>query len=192
MKEDISKKLKDHLSLHDPVTEEAHVVYVMVEVRKLLDRLPDSGTSYDLIRFYCDWTLHTDKKRNMQHIGEHIRSIYNSAKEHITSGNPMYKNDALREFYTMRKLREEMPLLFTEQEIETSLVNSDASWKEFWKLLTKVLTDQPIINPIPEVSLFVFEPAHEGALIPYLEFSNPILGANKQQLHWYRVGLGGL
>lgn len=192
MKEDMSKKLRDHLSLHDPVTEEAHVVYVMVEVRKLLDRLSDNSTSYNLIRFYCDWTLHTDKKRNMQHIGEHIRSIYNSAKEHITSGDPMYKNDALQEFYTMKKLREEMLELFTEQDIESTLVNSDVSWKEFWKLLTKVLTDQPIINPIPEVSLFVFESAHERALIPYLEFSNPILDINKKEIYWYRVGLGGL
>jgi hypothetical protein len=189
-KEDITKKLEEHLKLHEPMTEECHVVYLIAELRKILDRMNDNR--YPVLRFYCDWGLHTEKSRNLSHIAPQIKLMYDSIEEQIKAAPALYRNDIIRKFYSMEVLRDEIKKLFTELGIPTSLVDNESTWKAFWKLFAKVLTDQPIFNPIPEVKQVVFEPSHPDALIIFVEFVNPIKQRNQQEQHWFRIGLGGI
>ncbi len=61
MKNGVIEKLNAHISggLHS----EADVVYVMVEIRKLLEHLRIKGRDYSVLAFYCDWVLHTSLDR---------------------------------------------------------------------------------------------------------------------------------
>jgi len=42
-----------------PIDSEAAAVYLMVELRKILDHAYDKETDLTLLRFYCDWVVHT-------------------------------------------------------------------------------------------------------------------------------------
>src|SRR6266478_3404586 len=57
MDNDIVNKLRKHLS--DPVDTECKVVYLLCEVRKLLDKKTPDPFPFAL-RLYCHWALHVD------------------------------------------------------------------------------------------------------------------------------------
>jgi len=54
--ESIIEKLNVFVQGHDSLIEECQVVYLMVEIRKILDHDRGAGTvAFPLLRFYCDW-----------------------------------------------------------------------------------------------------------------------------------------
>ncbi len=63
MKPQIIGKLNRFLLKHQPLREECEVVYLMVELRKLLDRDREQSilNNYSLVRFHADWIVHTRK-----------------------------------------------------------------------------------------------------------------------------------
>jgi hypothetical protein len=61
MKPDITQKLRKAIRSRARLTE-ATVVYIMVEVRKLLDstRTVHPDRRYPMLRLYCDWIVHVE------------------------------------------------------------------------------------------------------------------------------------
>jgi hypothetical protein len=57
MQNDIIRKLREQLS--QPITDEKTVVYVIVEIRKLMDLRQVPPGKYLTLRFYCNWAVHT-------------------------------------------------------------------------------------------------------------------------------------
>lgn len=55
MKKDIWSKLRRELN--EPISSERQVVYILVELRKLLE-LSGSDEHFPALNFYCDWALH--------------------------------------------------------------------------------------------------------------------------------------
>lgn len=56
MVKDIKRKLAQAVGMK--IGSEEQVVYILVEVRKILDTDPPPGDYYAL-KFYCDWAVHT-------------------------------------------------------------------------------------------------------------------------------------
>lgn len=56
-REEIVEKLDRFLAKHPFFDEDCHAVYLMVEVRKLLEK--EAHANLLLLKFYCDWTVHT-------------------------------------------------------------------------------------------------------------------------------------
>jgi len=80
MKPQIIEKLNKFLENHTPFKEECQAVYLMVELRKLLDREKEDRKNtnekyFPLIRFYCDWTVHTSKKYKTEAISGVMNKI---------------------------------------------------------------------------------------------------------------------
>lgn len=61
MRAAIEEKLRRQLSSKAPLTE-LRVVYILVEIRKLLERQGELN-KYPALRFHCDWALHTSMDR---------------------------------------------------------------------------------------------------------------------------------
>ena len=61
--------------------EESHVQHLFTLTRKLIERVPKAERSdYSLLKFYCDWTLHTEIDRSKE--GESILAqIHNILKK---------------------------------------------------------------------------------------------------------------
>ena len=55
MRADIVDKLNHELT--QPIESEGQVVYLLVEIRKLLELNQDSG-SFETLKFCCDWIAH--------------------------------------------------------------------------------------------------------------------------------------
>jgi hypothetical protein len=85
---EITDKLNAHLARHDPMTEECHAVYLMVEVRKFLDRFGDRGEKeFGLIRFYCNWMLHTSKHSDRNNMAPILKRIYEDICAELQGGS---------------------------------------------------------------------------------------------------------
>ena len=102
MKLEIVDKLYHFLNSHLPIQEEYEAVYLMVELRKLLDH-QDAGIpvkSFQIIRFHADWTVHTQKDQNTSH----IQAVMDRLAERL---NP-YPVEGDLSFLSMPQLRSEM------------------------------------------------------------------------------------
>src|SRR3989344_8346843 len=96
----ILKKLNKFLTSHAPMEEECHAVYLLVEIRKMLDFIDMDEEKYPMIRFYCDWMVHPYKSRKLKAIKPIIEKI-----ENAESAAEIMKFLFMEQFYTeMKKL----------------------------------------------------------------------------------------
>jgi len=70
----IINKLEKFLQSHKRFKEECEIVYLMAEIRKILDF--NRGSSCEFLRFYCNWVLHNslDRKRTTKLLSEKFES----------------------------------------------------------------------------------------------------------------------
>jgi len=62
MKNEIRDKLQAELS--NSIERESQVAYLLVEVRKLIEQMPDEeGKKWATLKLYCDWALHAGIRR---------------------------------------------------------------------------------------------------------------------------------
>jgi hypothetical protein len=142
---EIAEKLNRFLAKHDPMTEECHAVYLMVELRKLLDQR-GPPKAHPLLRFYSDWTVHYQKDRNLAGIEPMVQAMYAAAAKEIAAGKGAAPGSKeMVEFAKMSELRGTIGAFLRDEYIGTNLVDNEASWEAFVSLLTEVLAHQPIV-----------------------------------------------
>lgn len=169
---EVIDKLNDFLVRHSPLTEECHVVYLMVAVRKILEHEKDKESL--LLRFYCDWIVHTEKDRITDDIREMMVEIYKTVKNEIERPYSVQAMSPVMQFAYMDKLKAEMEKFLTDRGIDKTLI--DTGWLEFVKILVKVLENQPINKPTGDIKLFSFTPAADQCVKGIIIFEQPIKG----------------
>ncbi len=174
-REEIIEKLNGFLTKHNPLTEECHIVYLMVEIRKIIDH-EKSSTTYPLLKFHSDWTVHTKKDHITREIKQTMQVMYKTAETEIKNPALRKAGSPIMQFAYMDGLGQEMRLFLGNHDMDSSLAQEEGGWLEFVKLLVKVLEDQPILAPIPEIETFFLEPANAGCVIGILRFRQPIKG----------------
>src|SRR2546426_2886558 len=174
-KPEIARKLAKHLELHTPFTEECQAVYLMMEIRKFLDQLDDREGVFKLLRFYCDWTVHTSKQRNMECIGPIVAEMYDNARQEILNPERVARG-GIQDFIRFAALRQGMRRFFASIGLDDSaLTGNDNLWLAYTTLIASVLADQPIIQPISEVANLAFRRSH--IVVGRLQFTHPIVDA---------------
>jgi hypothetical protein len=85
MKGEIEQKLTAFLQSTMPFTQEHHVVYLLVEIRKILDHENDRGNNgrYPLLRFFSDWSVHTAKDKITPQIKATMTGILVEIKDRL-------------------------------------------------------------------------------------------------------------
>ncbi len=146
-REEIIEKLKNFLLKHKNLNDECGVVYLMVEIRKILEH--DNEPEYKLLRFFCDWTVHTKKDRKMEGIVDIVTEIDNlvSSVDKITT----YQNEQILKFFKMKELRKELTQFFASHSLPDDLCKDNHNWSVFVDSLAWVLSGQPIMNPIDTI-----------------------------------------
>ncbi|MBP9763008.1 hypothetical protein KBD34_05340 [Patescibacteria group bacterium] len=179
-KNSIVEKINAFLLSHPALTEEYQAIYVMVELRKILDHDRAAGVyKFDVLRFYCDWTVHTSKDRFSSNMKATIKDLLEDIRLHLQ--NPvMIRCEKTINFVYMNSLRTELRQLLQNESIDMQIVG--AGWNSFLKVLVKVLEDQPIIKPIPEVKSVTFLPAASDCAIFKIDFTSPVAGKTCFQL----------
>jgi len=165
MKIEIIDKLYSFFNHHSPISEECEAVYLMVELRKLLDREKEDGSGdlFPLIRFYADWTVHTRKDRNTRHIHEIMARVDDNL-------NPFPKNGDLS-FLSMPHLKGEMLELFNKYGFPNAIFEPN-NWLNFATILSQVLADQPIINPTEHMSAFNYANIGNAGIMATIDFND--------------------
>jgi hypothetical protein len=186
---EITDKLNEHLNRHDPMTEECHVVYLMVETRKFLDRLGDKGEKeLGLIRFYCNWTLHTSKYGDRKNMAPIMKRIYEDICAELKGGPKTTGRTPVVGFVAMEDLRTILARFFKAHHINPTLVEKDGSWRAFVLHMASILADQPLEKPTDEIAQLVFHPAGNGRIRGSILFAKEIEGANKKIHREYAFG----
>lgn len=170
---EISDKLKTFLDTQLPFDHERDVVYFMVEIRKVID-LDNSAKMFPLLKFYSDWIVHSRKDYITSEIEDMMKKMYDHAVKIISSPMTIEADSPMMEFAYMKELRKEMRAFLRAHGIDTALSDHDDPWISFISPLIKVLENQPIVNPIPEVVQFLFTPANTGCVEGVINFTNPI------------------
>jgi len=185
---EITDKLNEHLRRHDPMTEECHAVYLMIEVRKFLDRLGGGGKEFELVRFYCNWTLHTSKRGDSKNMALVMKTIYEDICAELKGGPKVKERTPVVGFLDMEDLRANLAQFFRAYRINPALVEKDASWRAFVLHMASILADQPLERPTDEIAQVVFHPAGNGRISGTILFARGIEGADKTVHSQYAFG----
>ena len=178
---EIVEKLNTFLDKHSPFTEECHVSYLLVEIRKVLDR--ENNHKYPILRFYCNWSVHTDKD-STQEMEAIMKDIYRDVEKQIA--NPalvgMGGKTKVIGFLYMEYVQAEIEKFLQEYQLPISLTEK-SNWLEFVKLLVKILADQPTNTPRADIKQFAFLSAADGCVRGRIDFVK-----NIGQYSYYQFG----
>ena len=172
MKIQIVEKLNKFLSTRQNITEEFEVVYIMVEVRKLLDREREQNkTNKDsLVRFHADWVLHTSKDRITTPMREIMQKIDDSIDTYPKNGDI--------DFLLLPEFRTELLQLLDEYNLPNKFCKSDSNWLTFMSALTQVLADQPIVNPTDNMAEFCYVDMKKEGIMANIDFRGTKAGSS--------------
>lgn len=138
MKDAVIYKLTNALS--SPLDTEAQAVYVLVELRKLLDHrraegMPDSP----YLRFCSDWVVHTQLHGDTaSRIIQDAQALYQKSRAGtFTEREKAY----FRGLFTLQPVREELRILSEDSGIP---VMNDATWNSFLACVLSVIEDCPL------------------------------------------------
>lgn len=160
MKDEIVKKITTLLSENTSLVRESDIVYLFVEIRKLLDR--ENNYNFPTLRFYCDWAVHTKKSKITKEVKKIMEKIYEEMKARdAILDNPADKKSGIvsridsADFIYMKELKKEMQNFLKSKNINCNL-SEYKNWTEFTESFINVLADQEIENPCHEIKYFKF------------------------------------
>lgn len=142
MENAIVAKLREQLS--GPVNTECKVVYVLCEVRKLLDKQPPSATPFAL-RLYCHWALHVDlsyPSTTLAFLDRVDGFVFNRLNPGFETGDTLSAEYALlRDFVYFETFRKELAEFLAANGLSTALCDDDARWFAFLAAYAGVIED---------------------------------------------------
>jgi hypothetical protein len=146
---DIRTKLVPELL--EPITTERQVVYILCQLRKLVDRDPDKQR-WKSLKLYCDWAMHPDltfDNRTRPFLQE-IDSFFFVMESPEGTGITPEQNAAIQKLVYLDGFRDELRAFLVEQkelepELSLELTNDDEKWKAFLLHYGGVIRDGSLV-----------------------------------------------
>lgn len=159
-KSTIIKKLREFLQNHPQFNEECEVVYLMVEIRKILEY---GGNFYKTLRFYCNWVLH--KELSQEKTTKLLSDIFEPNVDLKKSGRKNARNikSIGRDFFMLKTFRKELGDFFKDHNLPMDLL--EKNWWTFGKLLLEIIKDCPVhfvANKIRELKIEKYDDRNYG------------------------------
>jgi hypothetical protein len=143
VKDAIEEKLRRQLSSRAHLTE-CRVVYILAEIRKLIERERQQKKYYALT-FHCSWALHTtmDRGEGAARILKRFDKAYVLLKEKNLHDLPTDLSNDLIETIDLKKFRAELDMFLTAHDLPRHVVGHD--WTKFLRLYAAVIEDCALI-----------------------------------------------
>lgn len=160
MKPDIRTKLR--ALLDEGISSEKDVVYLLVELRKLLE-LDGEPEEFYALKFYADWATHPFLER----VG--ARRIVGRFDEFERTGKGSPTPD-LWDFMYLNRFGDQLASYLSRCELKTAIVEDYEQWLSFIHYFTHVIEDCPLrchsknFQLVNEVSVKVVRPYERGDL----------------------------
>ncbi len=135
MREEIVENISNTLS--KPLEKE-RVVYLMVEVRKFIERSKEEVKRWSDIKYWCDWVVHSDIDRTF------AKDTLNKMEEvYKKAGGKFTHSDFNKEFVGLLVFRDSLYKFLRSNNLST-LITDLPNWNKFAKLLVEHLKDCPL------------------------------------------------
>jgi hypothetical protein len=133
---DIVAKLAE--TLGHSVEGECHVVYVLVELRKLLER-DEIGGDFKTLKFYCDWSAHACL--SFQSAKDFVKNIDVLIGK---SDEESHGLDAPLTELCIELFRVQLHDCLRKYKLPTEICADHQSWQQFLRLFSLVIQDCPL------------------------------------------------
>ena len=139
MQSAIIEKLARHLSA--PIDTECKAVYLLCEVRKLLNR----ETAPLGLLMYADWALHVNLDRN-QGAKKLLRAVDDLVTEYLEHVGPALRGtETMKELLFIGSFRQELQAFLASFGLPTALCDNHERWFEFLAAYSSVIEDGELI-----------------------------------------------
>jgi len=139
MEEQILRKIRGELERG--IKSECQVVYLLVEIRKLMDKSNVPRHSYESLRLYCDWVVHVDIDRNA--VAKRIvRTADDIFAKLIRGSLADHETSVLKRVFSLDVFREELGQFLEENRMRRF---SGSEWNAFAACFLNVIEDCPLL-----------------------------------------------
>jgi hypothetical protein len=136
--------------LQEIITSERQVVYLLVEVRKLIE-INQDGARYKTLKFCCDWVAHPVLQgaeaqnivRQFDKSQELIEAMQNAADGQRLTVDMSFL-EALDEIQRLSRFRSELGAYLQLQGLDSSIADDDKKWVNFLTYYAGVIEDCPL------------------------------------------------
>ena len=187
MKKEIRRKLTDQLN--EGIKTEVQVVYLLVGIRKLIER-DAKGEKYRNLNFYCDWVLHSELDRSG---AKAILLEFDKAHPLRKSGIdlPQDLRKEIDDISRMRFFEKELAGFLDSYDLPPIAENVDG-WSHFFHLYTQVIQDIPLMvkAPSPKVPSPKVPPAaaeNISKLVVHCETAPKTIKSGDREDLFYRI-----
>lgn len=125
------------------VATEAQAVYILAEIRKILKDHDDDFSSYPILSFFCDWSLHAKMDHKI------ARSMLNGVEDFyrgLDSYLHIRKTSSFFPFVMLIVFRRELRLFFERNSLPLDLLNNAQKWERFLFLVLDIIIDCPLVS----------------------------------------------
>jgi hypothetical protein len=160
MKPDIVDKVRNELS--EPICSERQVVYLLAELRKLMElesieRVEAGGpadASYFALKFYCDWAVHvrldqSGAQRIVQRFNRYqqfMEELASPGEDRVTV-DPAFLEE-LDQSLQLTKFREQLGAYLHSHDLGSEIATNEKLWVTFLTYYSHVIEDAPLISEV--------------------------------------------
>ncbi|HAU1234405.1 TPA: hypothetical protein ACMWW0_001961 [Legionella pneumophila] len=127
------KKLISKNDLNDSI-----VVHFLTLIRKELEILDESDREFfDVLKFYCDWALHTaiDRSKSGSSIISNINQTI-AIYQHSSSNEELIRAISI---LLINKLKNQLSKFLDKHSIQTNIISEQTQWRHFLLILFSIL-----------------------------------------------------
>ena len=138
MVEDILGKLQ--IELQQEITSERQVVYILVQIRKLINTVA-LAKKFEALKLHCDWVLHTalDKQSAKRLLG----TLNNNFRELLNKGGNPQEFEDLRDYLGLEPFKDGFIKLLQHYGLDVSFCTKKW-WFDFVSQYSRVILDCPL------------------------------------------------
>ena len=141
---EIIEKLKKYT--HENPKEEKDVVYLIVQIGKIIER-NDDAQNFPVLWFYRNWVVHYQLTRRAADGRMELLDKLNVAIGSVITGKNNEILQRLEEAISLKSLHKEIASFFQSYNLEKQGVDYLEWFKKFDALLISILVDLPLIPP---------------------------------------------
>lgn len=143
MNHELRAKLRS--ALEAPITSERDAMYILVQVRRLMD-VNQAGKTYESLKFHCDWAVHA------QLTGPYAQAIVRMFDQY--QGNLEQMGRRLTQDWSFLKrlgpmislggFRKELSAYLRSQRLPFTISDRDKEWAEFVSYYSQIVAECPL------------------------------------------------
>jgi hypothetical protein len=136
----IIEKLRGELAR--PISSECQVVYVLVEIRKVIDGEPNRQ-QWKALKLYCHWAVHTELKeaRWVEPFLQKIETFVEGLWDPSSTGISPATHEAIKEIVYLEEFRKELSSFLQQHSLPDGVASNEGNWRTFLKTYALVIQD---------------------------------------------------